>query len=153
MDTVVSAMKALFTMTTNKAPRFESQGGTSRESLALQNIQVSLALEVSHTRRKANVDRLDCVWSWHTCLLSSCPGCEGRLVVCSFWVVQMSMRACGDTIRNTSKLPACRGWESSPDSHSCSAADVNPIGGISKTDLKKFIAYAQTEFDLPILGR
>jgi NAD+ synthase (glutamine-hydrolysing) len=36
---------------------------------------------------------------------------------------------------------------------SCSAADVNPIGGISKTDLKRFIHYAQTEFDLPILER
>lgn len=33
------------------------------------------------------------------------------------------------------------------------SADVNPIGGISKTDLKKFIAYAQDTFDLPILAR
>jgi NH3-dependent NAD+ synthetase len=32
-------------------------------------------------------------------------------------------------------------------------ADINPIGGISKTDLKKFIAYAQDAFDLPILER
>ena len=32
-------------------------------------------------------------------------------------------------------------------------ADINPIGGISKTDLKKFIAYAETAFDLPILKR
>lgn len=30
---------------------------------------------------------------------------------------------------------------------------MNPIGGISKTDLKRFIAYAQTAFDLPILER
>ena len=36
---------------------------------------------------------------------------------------------------------------------SCSSADVNPIGGISKTDLKRFIAYAETDFDLPILQR
>ena len=36
---------------------------------------------------------------------------------------------------------------------SCSSADVNPIGGISKTDLKRFIKYAQTSFDLPILER
>jgi NAD+ synthase (glutamine-hydrolysing) len=32
-------------------------------------------------------------------------------------------------------------------------ADINPIGGISKTDLRKFIAYAQDAFDLPILAR
>jgi NAD+ synthase (glutamine-hydrolysing) len=34
-----------------------------------------------------------------------------------------------------------------------SLADINPIGGISKTDLKKFIAYARDAFDLPILSR
>lgn len=31
-------------------------------------------------------------------------------------------------------------------------ADINPIGAISKTDLKKFIRYAQDAFDLPILA-
>ena len=35
--------------------------------------------------------------------------------------------------------------------YDCSSADLNPIGGISKTDLKKFIAWACTNFDLPIL--
>jgi NAD+ synthase (glutamine-hydrolysing) len=32
-------------------------------------------------------------------------------------------------------------------------ADVNPIGGISKTDLKRFITWAQESFQLPILSR
>ncbi|ESK94901.1 nad+ synthase (glutamine-hydrolyzing) [Moniliophthora roreri MCA 2997] len=36
--------------------------------------------------------------------------------------------------------------------YDCSSADINPIGGISKTDLKKFIAYARDSFDLPILA-
>lgn len=35
--------------------------------------------------------------------------------------------------------------------YDCSSSDINPIGGISKTDLKSFIAYARTNFDLPIL--
>lgn len=35
--------------------------------------------------------------------------------------------------------------------YDCSSADVNPIGAISKTDLKSFIAYAQLAFNLPIL--
>ncbi|KAH9479450.1 glutamine-dependent NAD(+) synthetase [Psilocybe cubensis] len=35
--------------------------------------------------------------------------------------------------------------------YDCSSADINPIGGISKTDLKKFIAYAEYSFNLPIL--
>jgi len=32
-------------------------------------------------------------------------------------------------------------------------ADINPIGGISKTDLKRFIAWAQEKFQLPVLAR
>ncbi|CAO3673238.1 unnamed protein product [Rhizopus stolonifer] len=35
--------------------------------------------------------------------------------------------------------------------YDCSSADINPIGGISKSDLKRFIAWAQTEFDMPVL--
>ncbi|KAH9967593.1 glutamine-dependent NAD synthetase with GAT domain-containing protein [Russula dissimulans] len=37
--------------------------------------------------------------------------------------------------------------------YDCSSADVNPIGGISKTDLKRFIVWAQENFQLPILSR
>jgi NAD+ synthase (glutamine-hydrolysing) len=35
--------------------------------------------------------------------------------------------------------------------YDCSIADVNPIGAISKSDLKRFIAYAETKFEMPIL--
>jgi NAD+ synthase (glutamine-hydrolysing) len=35
--------------------------------------------------------------------------------------------------------------------YDCSSADINPIGGISKTDLKKFIAWAEINFKMPIL--
>ena len=35
--------------------------------------------------------------------------------------------------------------------YDCSSADINPIGGISKTDLKSFIEWASTNLDLPIL--
>ncbi|PSK55366.1 Glutamine-dependent NAD(+) synthetase [Elsinoe australis] len=35
--------------------------------------------------------------------------------------------------------------------YDCSSADINPIGGISKTDLKRFIAWAEDSFNLPIL--
>ncbi|KAG0258698.1 glutamine-dependent NAD(+) synthetase [Actinomortierella ambigua] len=35
--------------------------------------------------------------------------------------------------------------------YDCSSADINPIGGISKSDLRRFIAYAQLAFDMPIL--
>lgn len=37
--------------------------------------------------------------------------------------------------------------------YDCSSADINPIGGISKTDLKKFISWASAKFSLPILHK
>ncbi|OIW35238.1 glutamine-dependent NAD(+) synthetase with GAT domain-containing protein [Coniochaeta ligniaria NRRL 30616] len=35
--------------------------------------------------------------------------------------------------------------------YDCSSADINPIGSISKTDLKRFIAWASASFDMPVL--
>jgi NAD+ synthase (glutamine-hydrolysing) len=35
--------------------------------------------------------------------------------------------------------------------YDASSADINPIGSISKVDLKKFLAFAQVEFALPLL--
>jgi len=43
---------------------------------------------------------------------------------------------------------ALRGYYTKYD---CSAADVNPIGAISKTDLKRFIGWAETNMELPCL--
>ena len=36
--------------------------------------------------------------------------------------------------------------------YDCSSADINPIGGISKTDLKKFLAFAMDKFNMSALG-
>ena len=35
--------------------------------------------------------------------------------------------------------------------YDCSSADINPIGGVSKTDLKKFLAYASDRHGLTAL--
>ncbi|XP_059088521.1 glutamine-dependent NAD(+) synthetase-like [Tigriopus californicus] len=43
---------------------------------------------------------------------------------------------------------ALRGYMTKYD---CSSADINPIGGISKTDLKRFLALARTTLNLPAL--
>lgn len=37
--------------------------------------------------------------------------------------------------------------------YDCSSADVNPIGGISKTDLKKFLTYYAEHFQVTALKR
>lgn len=36
--------------------------------------------------------------------------------------------------------------------YDCSSADINPIGGISKTDLKLFLNFARVKFDIPIIA-
>ncbi len=45
---------------------------------------------------------------------------------------------------------ALRGYMTKYD---CSSADINPIGGISKTDLKSFLAFARKRFDLAALDQ
>ncbi|KAJ8929500.1 hypothetical protein NQ314_017793 [Rhamnusium bicolor] len=44
---------------------------------------------------------------------------------------------------------ALRGYMTKYD---CSSADINPIGGISKTDLRRFMVFAKDKFKLPIVG-
>lgn len=44
---------------------------------------------------------------------------------------------------------ALRGYMTKYD---CSSADINPIGGFSKADLKKFLALAKERLNLPVLG-
>lgn len=44
---------------------------------------------------------------------------------------------------------ALRGYMTKYD---CSSADINPIGGISKTDLRKFLNYAKEKFNLAVLS-
>merc|ERR1712156_830254 len=45
---------------------------------------------------------------------------------------------------------ALRGYYTKYD---CSAADVNPIGGINKRDLKAFLLWAGENKDMPVLAR
>lgn len=117
MDTVVTAVQTLFSLVTNKTPRFRVHGGSSAENLALQNIQARLRMVLAYLFAQ---------------LLPWARGRQGGLLVLGSANVDESLR----------------GYLTKYD---CSSADINPIGAISKTDLKKFIAWAQRSFDLPIL--
>ncbi|PPQ69472.1 hypothetical protein CVT24_001488 [Panaeolus cyanescens] len=117
MDTVVTAVRHLFTLVTGARPQFRSNGGTAAENLALQNIQARLRMVLAYMFAQ---------------LLPWVRGGNGGLLVLGSANVDESLR----------------GYLTKYD---CSSADINPIGGISKTDLKKFIAHAETAFDLPIL--
>ncbi|RDB23408.1 Glutamine-dependent NAD(+) synthetase [Hypsizygus marmoreus] len=117
MDTVVSAVRNLFSFVTGARPQFKSQGGTAAENLALQNIQARLRMVIAYMFAQ---------------LLPWVRGKSGGLLVLGSANVDESLR----------------GYLTKYDN---SSADINPIGGISKTDLKKFIAHAQVAFDLPVL--
>jgi len=41
MDSLVASVQSLFSLVTNKTPRFKVHGGSQAENLALQNIQVT----------------------------------------------------------------------------------------------------------------
>ncbi|KAK2737415.1 glutamine-dependent NAD(+) synthetase [Myotisia sp. PD_48] len=45
----------------------------------------------------------------------------------------------------------CEGLRGYFTKYDCSSADINPIGGLDKTDLKRFIAWAEVSFSLPCL--
>ncbi|ETW78764.1 hypothetical protein HETIRDRAFT_435405 [Heterobasidion irregulare TC 32-1] len=118
MDTIVTAVRNLFSFVTGVKPQFRAHGGSNAENLALQNIQARLRMVLAYMFAQ---------------LLPWVRGKAGGLLVLGSANVDESLR----------------GYLTKYD---CSSADINPIGGISKTDLKKFIAYAQDTFDLPILA-
>lgn len=49
MDTIVTAVRTLFTTVTGLTPRFRVHGGSNAENLALQNIQVDPSWVVEYT--------------------------------------------------------------------------------------------------------
>ncbi|KAL1668852.1 hypothetical protein GGF50DRAFT_96045 [Schizophyllum commune] len=117
MDTLVTAVRALFGLVTGKRPQFRAHGGSEAENLALQNIQARLRMVLAYLFAQ---------------LLPWVRGRQGGLLV----------------LGSANVDEALRGYLTKYD---CSSADINPIGGVSKTDLKKFIAFAQEKFELPIL--
>ncbi|CAJ0824429.1 14819_t:CDS:2, partial [Entrophospora sp. SA101] len=117
IDTIITCILTLFTMVTNKTPKFRVYGGSNVENLALQNIQARLRMVLSYLFAQ---------------LLPWVRNLTGSLLVLG-----------------CSNVDEClRGYLTKYD---CSSADINPIGAISKIDLRKFIEYARNEFGLSIL--
>lgn len=99
--------------------RFESQGGTSQESLGLQNIQSRSRLVLAYQLASTIT------------LARNRPG-GGTLLVLG-----------------SANVDEClRGYYTKYDN---SSADLNPIGSISKNDLKRWIRYAKNAYDIPVL--
>src|ERR1700691_1106980 len=98
-------------------------GGTKVSNLALQNIQARLRMVNAYTLAQLLPQ-----------IRGRREGAPGSLLV----------------LGSANVYESLRGYLTKYD---CSSADVNPIGGISKTDLKRFLAWGATPqgLDLPSL--
>lgn len=112
-DTAVAALTTLFTKFTGRAPQFKAHGGSDAENLALQNIQARLRMVLAYMLAQ--------LLPWVSGFAAS--GRKGSLLVLGTGNVD----------------EALRGYLTKYD---CSSADINPIGGISKVDLRRFLRWA-----------
>ncbi|KAI5101338.1 glutamine-dependent NAD(+) synthetase, partial [Silurus meridionalis] len=117
IDMAVKGMLGIFSMVTGKWPTFRANGGSSRENLALQNVQARVRMILAYLFAQ--------LYLW-------ARGKPGGLLVLGSANVDESLT----------------GYFTKYD---CSSADINPIGGISKTDLKSFLLYCADHFKLSAL--
>lgn len=117
IDAAVKAIVGIFSIVTGRTPCFAVYGGSSRENLALQNVQARVRMVLAYLFAQLTL------WT---------RGMPGGLLVLGSANVDESLR----------------GYLTKYD---CSSADINPIGGISKTDLKSFIQYCIENFQLSAL--
>ncbi|XP_032977256.1 glutamine-dependent NAD(+) synthetase isoform X2 [Rhinolophus ferrumequinum] len=117
IDPAVRAVVGIFSLVTGRSPLFAVHGGSSRENLALQNVQARLRMVIAYLFAQLSL------WS---------RGARGGLLVLGSANVDESLL----------------GYLTKYD---CSSADINPIGGISKTDLRAFIQYCIEHFQLSAL--
>ena len=108
IDDLYDSMKNLFTKISGKEPKFEVEGGTHSEDIALQNIQARQRMVLAYLMAQ---------------LMPWANNDNGFLLVLG-----------------TANLDeGLRGYMTKYD---WSSADINPIGGINKSDLKLFLAFA-----------
>ncbi|KAI9829254.1 MAG: hypothetical protein M1819_006434 [Sarea resinae] len=112
IDSVYDAQVQLLQSTTGYEAKFKVYGGTKASNLALQNIQARLRMVNAYTLAQLLPQ-----------IRGRREGAPGSLLVLGSANVDESLR----------------GYLTKYD---CSSADINPIGGISKTDLKRFIRWA-----------
>ena len=118
IDSLVNALRKLFTGITGKTPQFKTEGGSTVENQALQNIQARLRMVISYL------------------LAQTLP-----------WVRNRSGTLLVLGTGNVDE--ALRGYLTKYD---CSSADINPIGSISKTDLRSFLRWAKDNLGYTSLG-
>lgn len=119
IDMAVKGLLGIFSMVTGRMPQFRANGGSTRENLALQNVQARIRMVLAYLFAQLSL------WA---------QGKPGGLLVLGSANVDESLS----------------GYFTKYD---CSSADINPIGGISKMDLKSFLRYCTEHFQLSALRK
>ncbi|XP_060033251.1 glutamine-dependent NAD(+) synthetase [Erinaceus europaeus] len=117
IEPAVRALVGIFSLVTGRSPAFAAHGGSSRENLALQNVQARVRMVLAYLLAQLSL------WS---------RGLQGSLLVLGSANVDESLL----------------GYLTKYD---CSSADINPIGGISKSDLRTFVGFCAQRFQLTSL--
>lgn len=123
VDTIVSAFTAIVTTVLGVVLKYKTQGGTDTSNLALQNIQSRSRMVVAYL---------------FAAVLPSFRQQKG----------ERSRGGALLVLGSANVDEQLRGYYTKYDN---SSADINPIGGISKTDLRRFIGWARSAFELPVL--
>ncbi|KAL2130883.1 hypothetical protein VTI74DRAFT_5813 [Chaetomium olivicolor] len=121
IDDIYEAQKKLVVDTVGFEPKFKVEGGTVQENLTLQCLQARIRMVTAYE------------FGQILPTARNRPGGGSLLVLGS---------------ANLINGQSLRGYLTKYD---CSSADINPIGSIDKADLKRFIGWAEKNFDLPCL--
>ena len=114
MDAIVKGFTTMIYTLFRRTLKYKTEGGSSQENLALQNIQSRSRMVLAYL-----------LASTLTIFRNRTGG--GSLLVLG-----------------SANVDEClRGYLTKYD---CSSADINPIGGISKTDLTSFLRFAKAEY-------
>lgn len=123
-DIAIEAVLKVFSMVTGgmHVPRFSAHSGSSTENLALQNLQARLRMVLAFLLAQ--------LMPW----VRSTNSTDGGFLL---------------VLGSSNVDEALRGYLTKYDA---SSADINPIGSISKGDLKAFLSWAAVHLGYPILA-
>mmetsp|Transcript_58989 Transcript_58989/g.63675 ORF Transcript_58989/g.63675 Transcript_58989/m.63675 type:complete len:446 (-) Transcript_58989:392-1729(-) len=142
IDRMVSAVIQVFSLSTGGlVPQFTSQGGSITEDLALQNIQARLRMVTAYLFAQL------LPWVRSKTITIGSGGDNN-----SSGNTQTKSRKTTGFLLVLGSSNVDEGLRGYMTKYDCSSADLNPIGSISKGDLKAMLGWAAIQYHVPVLG-
>jgi NAD+ synthase (glutamine-hydrolysing) len=151
MDSLVSAALSVFNAFTGLTPRFTVRGGCVREDLALQNLQARCRMVMAYLCAQ--------LLPWFRAVQAhfALPSTDSEVPsgvrdAITQGATELQLQ---DTwgyllvLGSGNVDEALRGYFTKYD---CSSADINPIGGINKHDIKRMLVWAANVYHIPVFS-